>query len=99
MMLFLHPLLPKTDSTITPSAKSNVSKNGDNDKGTETLLEIFDKEARSEIPKGANDSSARVKSVTAKLAGKNIGHMVALKLVDEEKVCYVVIYINPFFCN
>ncbi len=63
---------------MTPPDKSNVNKNSDNDKGAETLLGILDKEARSEIPKETNNSSARVKSVTEKLAGKNIVHMVAL---------------------
>ncbi len=71
-MLFLHPLLLKTYSTINPSAKSNVSNNGDNDKGAETLLGILDKEAWSEISKGANDSSAMVKSVTEKFLKKTL---------------------------
>ncbi len=50
----------------------NVSKNGDNDKGTETLLGMLDKKAQSEISKGANNISARVMIVTEKFLGKNI---------------------------
>jgi len=39
----------KTDG-LTPPAKSDVSKNGDNGKGAETLLSILNEEAQSELP-------------------------------------------------
>ena len=51
-----------------------MSKNGDNGKGAETLLSILNEEAQSELPKEANESSARVKSVASKSGGKDIGH-------------------------
>ena len=94
-MVFLHPLLPKTCG-FTPPAKSDESKNGDNGKEAETLISILEEEAQSELPKEANKSSTRVKSVASKSGGKDIGRM-ALQRVGEEEVYCVVIYINLIF--
>ena len=94
-MVFLHPLFPETGG-FTPPAKSDVSKNGDNGKGAETLLSILNEEAQSELPKEVNESSARVKSVASKSGGKDIGRM-SLQRVGGDEVCCVVIYINLIF--